>query len=317
MLIMVIGFLVAQSDTRFRNDTDSIVFPDQIEPWNGKPTRRANWHDGSNKVEMSMQLAKEIDSMDSIYDILKLVQNVPKAKLFQPLYGRIGDEGIGEGIVGEAIGEQRSNAERPVPAVCIPELQPVPLKLDTDPSTIYLPTCTRVKRCGGCCSHPLFSCQPVASKLRNFEVTVASLDDNGMLNFKNNQIVLVEEHTKCKCDCKIKAENCTEKQSYVEDDCRCECNNVDEASKCVNSKFWHPEHCACFCREELECSTGFYFDQNTCRCRQVPFSKSWFPPTKGADYKFGQTQKSDNVPPVIIALDATDPRRKPKEDPER
>lgn len=37
---------------------------------------------------MSMQLAKEIDSMDSIYDILKLVQNVPKAKLFQPLYGK-------------------------------------------------------------------------------------------------------------------------------------------------------------------------------------------------------------------------------------
>lgn len=52
------------------------------------------------------------------------------------------------------------------------------------------------------------------------------------------------------------------------------------------------------------------------RCRQVPLSRTWFPPTQGADYKFGQTQKPDNVPPVIIALDAADPRRKPKEDPQ-
>lgn len=67
-------------------------------------------------------------------------------------------------------GEERSNAERPTPARCIPELQPVPLKVDDDPSTIIFPSCTRIKRCGGCCGSSLLSCQPTAIEIRNFEV---------------------------------------------------------------------------------------------------------------------------------------------------
>ncbi|KZC04388.1 Vascular endothelial growth factor B, partial [Dufourea novaeangliae] len=222
------------------------------------------------------------------------------------LSGRIGDT------------EERSNAERPIPAKCMPELQPVSLKLENDPSTIYYPSCTRVKRCGGCCSHALLSCQPVASEFRNFEVLVVSVETDG-LSYKSKQIVPLEEHTKCACDCRIKAEHCNVKQTYLKEECRCACKNVDEAEKCIrnnDTKTWDPERCTCLCRDEQECSTGYYFDQNTCRCRQVPLSRTWFAPTKGADYRFGQTEKPENVPPVIVSLDAADPRRKPKDDPE-
>ncbi|XP_053999676.1 platelet-derived growth factor subunit A isoform X1 [Hylaeus anthracinus] len=288
VIILVIGLVVAQRDTRLVPAVDS----------SGR----------SNELSKSLELAKKINSMDSIDEFLNLIHGVP---IYQQRFGlpsRMGDTG------------ERSNAMQPVPAKCMPELQPVSLKPDDDPSAIYFPSCTRIKRCGGCCSHSLLSCQPIATEFRNFEVFVVAVDQTNGLSYKDKRIVPLEEHTKCVCDCRIKAEHCNEKQSYVKEECRCACNNVDEAEKCYNNndtKVWNPELCTCFCRDELECSTGFYFDQNTCRCRQVPLSRTWFPVTKGTDYRFGQTQKPDNTPPVIVPLDATDPRRRPKEDPER
>lgn len=87
-------------------------------------------------------------------EILWLIQVVTERDL---LPGRMGET-------------ERSNAERPNQASCMPELQTVPLLENDDPSIIYYPTCTRVKRCGGCCTHPFLSCQPTATETRNFEV---------------------------------------------------------------------------------------------------------------------------------------------------
>ena len=47
-------------------------------------------------------------------------------------------------------------------ALCQPELTTVELDLpnyDDGSGVFYYPTCTRVNRCGGCCSHELLSCQ--------------------------------------------------------------------------------------------------------------------------------------------------------------
>lgn len=73
-------------------------------------------------------------------------------------------------------GEERSNAVKPQAAKCSPELQTVSLKLDNDSSTIVYPACTRIQRCGGCCSSSLLSCQPTAMETRNFEVIDQSRD---------------------------------------------------------------------------------------------------------------------------------------------
>lgn len=70
---------------------------------------------------------------------------------------------------------ERSRGQRPVPANCIPEMQTIPLKLadsseSKDPTIVVFPSCTRVKRCGGCCNNNLVSCQPIETNTIVFEV---------------------------------------------------------------------------------------------------------------------------------------------------
>ncbi|XP_017884256.1 vascular endothelial growth factor C isoform X2 [Ceratina calcarata] len=263
----------------------------------------------------SLEMAREINSITSINEFLsKFSPGTFAAR--EP--GSLGIAGIG--ITGRVVGTgtQRSNSVIPKPALCMPELQLVPLKQETDPSYIYYPTCTRIMRCGGCCNHQLLSCQPTEWETKNYEVAWMVYNPPDGYKYNGKRIIPLEEHTKCVCDCTIKEKDCTLKQTYKKDQCQCVCNNVDERDKCIknnNTKIWNSKSCDCVCREEKDCSTGFYFDQNTCRCRQMPLSRGWFPLTKGTDYGFGQTQRPDTAPPVIISLDAGDPKRKPKPDP--
>ncbi|XP_078048419.1 PDGF- and VEGF-related factor 1 isoform X2 [Augochlora pura] len=258
-----------------------------------------------------LELMQKINDMDSMDEFMKHVEGAPIHHAAVGLVGIVGRIGFD--------GEERSNAIQATPAKCMPELQPVSLTDNQERSVLYFPSCTRIKRCGGCCSHALLSCQPVATELRNYEVTVVSIGNKNRMTYKENRIVPLEEHTKCKCDCTIKEEHCKENQSYVKSECGCKCNNVDEEEKCLRNrdiKVWDPDRCICLCRDEEECSTGLYFDQNSCRCKQLPLSRTWFQPIKGTDYRFTRTQKPDTEPPVIVPLDAADPRRKPKDDPE-
>ncbi|XP_072745579.1 uncharacterized protein Pvf1 [Anoplolepis gracilipes] len=300
------GFVVGQViSTQYHGNPDHIVFPGPVgsrsRALENKPSEGSA--SGSDTL-IPLDLAIRLNSIESSDEFLQLLQGVPQDQKEYTLNSRFGE------------GEQRSNAERPKQAKCVPELQPVSLKMDDDPSTIVFPSCTRIKRCGGCCGSSLLSCQPTATEIRNFEVVVATLDE---MRYAGRQIVPLEEHIKCNCDCIIKEEHCNDKQQYDPHNCKCICNNVDEAEKCRkdnDTKFWNPELCICSCRAIEPCSTGYYFNNNTCRCGPIVMSR----PvnrliSRGSNYNFSN-RRPENVPPVIIPLDPSDPRRKHKEDPE-
>ena len=54
----------------------------------------------------------------------------------------------------------------------MPELQTVQLMANTDPSVLFYPTCTRIERCGGCCSSDLLVCEPTKTETIHFQVRV-------------------------------------------------------------------------------------------------------------------------------------------------
>ncbi|XP_050544866.1 uncharacterized protein LOC126907542 isoform X2 [Daktulosphaira vitifoliae] len=157
----------------------------------------------------------------------------------------------------------------PKAAGCSVEYKTINLKDTDDPSLYYSPPCTRVGRCGGCCSHDLLACQPVNTDIIDFEITVMQYNSDGSFQFKEKKTVTVEQHTKCKCGCLIKEKDCNSLQKYLANECRCECINEDEQNKCNEEsdlKMWNSDTCICQCREEKECSTGFTFDYSTCMC---------------------------------------------------
>lgn len=60
----------------------------------------------------------------------------------------------------------------PAAAACIPELTKIKIGNTTDPSILYIPQCTRVERCGGCCTHALLSCQPTEDGIETLTYSV-------------------------------------------------------------------------------------------------------------------------------------------------
>lgn len=92
------------------------------------------------------------------------IQIVIKMCYFFVISARFGGEDV-----------ERSRGKSPPPANCIPESTVVELKLSdesdkNDPTIVVFPSCTRVKRCGGCCNNNLVTCQPLETNTIVFEV---------------------------------------------------------------------------------------------------------------------------------------------------
>ncbi|XP_055910346.1 uncharacterized protein LOC129944731 isoform X1 [Eupeodes corollae] len=172
-----------------------------------------------------------------------------------------------------------SNVERAASNIakaagCIPDSTVVPLEPlnpSNDPTVIYFPKCTRVKRCNGCCSSPLLSCQPVEVETIDFTIFKLQYTGKSRMPLKEQEHVLVEQHKKCKCDCRIKKEDCNSYQVYDAAQCKCNCTNYNARDKCLleEDKIWDYETCKCRCRENQQCTTGTYFDDHLCKCTEV------------------------------------------------
>jgi hypothetical protein len=53
---------------------------------------------------------------------------------------------------------------------CSPRFQTVVIPRDSDPTVVYFPPCTRVKRCGGCAPAEVLACEPKTTSVINVMV---------------------------------------------------------------------------------------------------------------------------------------------------
>ncbi|XP_017871696.1 PREDICTED: uncharacterized protein LOC108619557 isoform X1 [Drosophila arizonae] len=168
----------------------------------------------------------------------------------------------------------RAAIRNATPASCSPQPTIVELKPLTEQggeqtasNVYYLPACTRINRCNGCCGSTLISCQPTETE--TLQLRVRKVERFGASSKRGYAIVNVEQHLACKCDCRIKAEDCNAYQEYRKDLCRCECQNTDARDKCLEQsdhKYWDDANCTCACRYNQSCTTGTVFDEAQCKC---------------------------------------------------
>lgn len=121
------------------------------------------------------------------------------------------------------------------------------------------------------------------------------------LKYMGKEIKLVERHKQCRCDCKVQPKDCHKMQVYRRSECSCVCGNSDERDKCYENpeiKLWNPEACACQCREIRNCSTGYLFDTNHCKCLPAPIRRRYINPVQE-----GYNEESP-IPGVLPLSDA-------------
>uniref|UniRef100_A0A336MCE4 CSON015026 protein n=1 Tax=Culicoides sonorensis TaxID=179676 RepID=A0A336MCE4_CULSO len=219
-----------------------------------------------NSLEIPISFGNEINKFELYSDYVQYMLDKESIDQRDDIYL------LANGSSSEIALQQRSIAVRPKPAACIPDTTVVSLrpKDENDPTMVYFPSCTRVKRCGGCCSHKLLSCQPVEIQTLTFEVIKSQYTGGTKMTYRGKDIMPVEEHLKCKCDCRIKEEDCNKAfQKYDKSQCKCYCTNVDDQHKCLQdrvNRIWDSSACVCRCRNTKECSSGYHFDHSVCDC---------------------------------------------------
>ena len=86
-----------------------------------------------------------------------------------------------------------------------------------------------------------------------------------------NETRFIEWHEKCKCECRLDANACNNKQRWNEDKCRCECKELIDKSVCDKGLIWNPSNCECKC--DKSCDIDEYLDYSNCRCKKKLFDK--------------------------------------------
>ncbi|XP_049298827.1 uncharacterized protein LOC125771775 isoform X4 [Anopheles funestus] len=241
--------------------TGAIIFPDELSTRyeQERETLAKEKRESSRRRtdELPIDYARQLSELNSTSDILNLLDP-------DSIDQRIFMDG------GEYSG--RDIGVNPVPAACEPDSQLVSLRPEnlTSSRYYYYPSCTRVKRCSGCCNTNQLVCEPVANRTILYKVNILEYRSGKRDKFSHFDLVPVEEHVRCKCQCRVKEWHCTERQVYNPNNCRCECTNKEDRNRCLQErqlKQWNPNTCTCDClpRNE-ECTSGSHYDRSACKC---------------------------------------------------
>ena len=76
----------------------------------------------------------------------------------------------------------------------------------------------------------------------------------------------IEWHETCKCQYRLDAIVCNNKQHWNKNKCRCECKELIDKGVCDKGFIWNPSNCECEC--DKSCDIGEYLDYENCKCRK-------------------------------------------------
>ena len=83
---------------------------------------------------------------------------------------------------------------------------------------------------------------------------------------RTNETRHIKWHETCKCQCRLDAIVCNNKQRWNNDKCRCECKELIDKGVCDKGCAWNPINCEYECDEA--CNFGEYLDYENCKSRK-------------------------------------------------
>ena len=88
---------------------------------------------------------------------------------------------------------------------------------------------------------------------------------------RTNETKFIKWHEKCKCECRLNAIVCNNKQKWNKNKCRCECKKIIDKGICDKGFIRNPSNCECEC--DQNCDIGEYLDYKNCKCRKILVDK--------------------------------------------
>ena len=83
---------------------------------------------------------------------------------------------------------------------------------------------------------------------------------------RTNETRHIKWHETCKCQCRLDAIVCNNKQRWNKHKCRCECKELIDKGVCDKGNIWNPSNCECEYGKSRD--IGEYLDYKNCKCRK-------------------------------------------------
>ena len=127
---------------------------------------------------------------------------------------------------------------------------------------IFYPFSIKTSKCSDSCNNTndLYAKLCVPDIVKNINIKVFDLMS------KTNKTKHVKWHETCKCECRLGASVCNNKQRWNKDKCRCECKELTDKKLCDKEFTWNP--CNYECELDKSCDVGEYVDYANCKCRK-------------------------------------------------
>ena len=132
---------------------------------------------------------------------------------------------------------------------------------------VFYPFSIKTSKCSGNCNNinDPYARICVPDIVKNLNVKVFNLMS------RTNETRFIEWHETCKCECRLDAIVCNNKQHWNNDKCRCECKELIVKGVCDKGHVWNT--CKCECECDKSCDVGEYLDYETCKCKKRLINK--------------------------------------------
>ena len=127
---------------------------------------------------------------------------------------------------------------------------------------LFQPFSVKTRKCSGNCNNinnpQAKICVPDVVKDLNVKVF--------NLMSRTNETKNIKWHETCKCECKLDAIVCNNKQRWNKDKCQRKCKELIDKGVCDKRYAWNPSNCGCEC--DKSCDVGEYLDYANCTCKK-------------------------------------------------
>ena len=132
---------------------------------------------------------------------------------------------------------------------------------------LFYPFSIKISKCSGNCNNinNPYAKICVPDIIKNLNIKVFNLISG------TNKTKFIKWHEKCKCECRLNAIACNNKQRWNKNKYRYECKELIVKGLCNKGVIWNPSNCECEC--DKYCNIGEYLDYSNYTCRKKLFNK--------------------------------------------